>query len=456
MKVYLINYDNGSRYPVMPQNLYHLQKCLEAVGHDVTIWDFNLTKRPYEDLLSLHGFPCVIGLGFISGYWPHREALKIAQVIRDHPTRNLIQFIVGGHGPSADPRYYLKKLGADAVFVGAADKSLPNRLMLAEVVPLQGVYESEGYNLEVPQYIGREESDQRALEVYKRVRFPNTKDSEFAIQILSGRGCPYSCAFCFRMGDGYKRYSIESIKKTVLYYAINNGIEHFQFSDELLMVPNFCEDVCTALMEVQEQIGKALYFDCNGRLNMAAAQPSILKLMKRAGFRYVNYGCEAMSDEVLRAMNKKQTVAEIHKGVHNTVEAGLTPGLNFMWGNPGDTEQTLVEAVNFINLWNDGSELRTIRPVTPYPGTALYNRLLEEGRCKGVDEFYDHHVNSDLFSYHFMNGIGTQQADVLIGAANRIIYTAYLEQHKKKQINASDCFYNHVSPPEQFRGFREV
>jgi anaerobic magnesium-protoporphyrin IX monomethyl ester cyclase len=450
MEIILINYDNGSRWPVLPQNLFHLYSCIEDIGgHDISILDFNFSRIPPYEVLHQEE-PGVVALGFISGYWPHQEALKIAEVIKNHPNRDSIHFVIGGHGPSADPLYYLEKLGADAVFTGSADNSFP--LWLKNGMK-PGIYDSLGYNMDVSQYYGGFDG----FDVYKRIRFPNTKENEFAIQILSGRGCPYNCAFCFRMGCDFLRYDVANVIKDIKRYAIEDGIRHFQFSDELLMIsPSITKEWCAALLYLQEEIGIDLFFDCNGRLNVAARDHDVLRMMKATGFRYINYGCESMSQAALDAMNKKQTVEQIEKGVENTIKAGLTPGLNFMFGNPGDDEGTLWEAVNFIIDYHDGTELRTIRPVTPYPGTELFNMLVAEGRCTGIDDFYDHHVNSDLFSYHFMDGITNEEANKMLNDANQHIFNDYIEIKSVVQKNNMIKFYSGDADPRTFRGFREV
>jgi anaerobic magnesium-protoporphyrin IX monomethyl ester cyclase len=438
MRIALINYDNGSRIPVMPQNLFLLKEAAERQGHTVILFDFNLTKEPY-DILDYVNFD-VVGLGFISGYWPHAEAQKIAKAVAKRRPK---WFILGGHGPAADPEYYMKLLGADAVFTGAADISFPNWLKHPE----PGIIGSEGYRMSLPQI-----NLTQGLEVYKRVRFPNTRENEFAIQILSGRGCPYKCAFCFRNDKHFARYNTEDLFDDIRHYHKYHGITHFQFSDELLMVGSIrCLEILDVLRDLQRRCGNALRFDCNGRLNIAAKSPELLKLMKKTGFTYINYGCESMSQEVLNNIDKKQTVAEIYEGIENTIAAGITPGLNFMWGNPGDNYRTLWDAANFINQYTDYSELRTIRPVTPYPGTDLFDRL-----GISVDEFYSVHTNSDLFSFHFMDGISNEDADKNLCEANKFLFRAYMKHKTEAQVEAMERFYTLDIDPATFRGFREV
>jgi hypothetical protein len=46
-------------------------------------------------------------------------------------------------------------------------------------------------------------------------------------------------------------------------------------------------------------------------------------------------------------------------------------------------------------------QIRTIRPVTPYPGSPLYYRAIEEGQLTGPGDFFEKFTNSDLYLCNF-------------------------------------------------------
>ena len=45
--------------------------------------------------------------------------------------------------------------------------------------------------------------------------------------------------------------------------------------------------------------------------------------------------------------------------------------------------------------------MRTIKPVTPYPGTPLYRHAIKEGLLKGPSDFYERYQNSDRMTCNF-------------------------------------------------------
>jgi radical SAM superfamily enzyme YgiQ (UPF0313 family) len=208
------------------------------------------------------------------------------------------------------------------------------------------------------------------------------------------------------------------------------------------------EEICGAIL----RWGSKIKWDCNGRLNFA--KPEILKLMKRSGCEYINYGIESMNQQMLNDMGKGLTVSQIHEGVRNTLELGLSPGLNLLWGFPNDSVDNLWLAVEFLKKYDPCDELRTIRPVTPYPGTPLFNLAVKEGLVKDVEDFYENkHKNSDLIAVNFMD-MATDLAHEYLFRANKKLVENYLQKRGARQIDSAGKMY--LKGDASFRGFRDV
>ena len=86
----------------------------------------------------------------------------------------------------------------------------------------------------------------------------------------------------------------------------------------------------------------------------------------------------------MKTMNKKLTVEQIIKGIEATLTAGISPGFNIIFGNIGENADTLRAGMDFLLKYDDHSQLRTIRPVTPYPGSELYYYAIKKGLLKAV------------------------------------------------------------------------
>jgi hypothetical protein len=150
-------------------------------------------------------------------------------------------------------------------------------------------------------------------------------------------------------------------------------------------------------------------------------------------------------------MHKSLTVAQITSGVQATLDAGISPGLNVLWGNIGDSVGSLWAGVAFLLKYDDGAQLRTIRPVTPYPGCPLYYEAIKRGMLEGPEDFYRKHVNSDLFTVNFM-GMDNDEAHVQLMAANVALLRHY---HEKKMLQSANECADLYSGNATFRGFRQ-
>jgi len=253
---------------------------------------------------------------------------------------------------------------------------------------------------------------------------------------------------CYRMVKGIRLRNVQSIIDEIKLLQKNYGITYINFSDELTMSSKArMYELCNAILKNNLKIK----WRCEGRLNYA--DKDILTIMKKAGCVFVNYGIESLDNQVLKNMNKNLTVDQIYKGIENTLKIGISPGLNIIWGNIGDNAQTLKKSVDFLLKYDDCAQLRTIRPVTPYPGSPLYYYAIEKGLLKGIKDFYENkHVNSDLLCVNFTD-IPDDRFHYLLCQANIKLLRNYYSKHLTKSIETAIKLYQEKDV--NFRGFRQ-
>ena len=226
------------------------------------------------------------------------------------------------------------------------------------------------------------------------------------------------------------------------------GVTYIAFGDELLMSS---VKRTLSLCEAFIKSGINIKWSCNGRLNYA--QPDVLKLMKKAGCVFINYGIEAMDDQILKNMNKILTTKQIIKGIEATLAVGISPGFNIIFGNIGENAETLNKGVEFLLKYDDGAQLRTIRPVTPYPGSPLYYYAIEKGLLKDCEDFYENkHINSDLLAVNFTDMSDHEFHEALLKANTRLLENYFC---KKKQMMIEEAENLYLKKNSGFRGFRQ-
>ncbi|EIM64662.1 B12-binding domain-containing radical SAM protein [Desulfobacter postgatei] len=463
MRILLVVYDNDSYIHWFPQGLAYIAAVLKKDGYDVEIYNQDLHHYPDEHLtayLDRNKFD-IIGVNIIAGYYQYKKLLNISLAIEKSKQRPE-QFIIGGHGPSPEPEYFLEKTGADVAVIGEGEETVLELFdAFATHKPLDRIngiaYRNGGKVVVNPRRELIKDIDSIPwpayelfpIEYYRLLRMPHCTHGDFVMPLLSGRGCTFKCNFCYRMDKGFRPRSAEAIIEEIQYLKKEFGISYIAFSDELLMSSG------QRTMEICESFLKAdlnIKWDCNGRLNYAT--PKVLALMKRAGCVFINYGIEAYDDDVLKKMNKALSIKQIDQGIESTLAAGISPGLNMLFGHIGDNKETLTAAVNFLIKHDDGAQMRTIRPVTPYPGSPLYNYAIEKGLIKDIEDFYENkHLNADLFAVNFTK-LSEKELYSELANANIMLVENYFENKKKLMVSQiKDLYY---SRDASFRGFRQT
>ena len=462
MKVLLVVYDNESFIHYFPQGLAYIAAVLRQEGHQISVYTQDKDHYPEEHLtnyLDENHFD-VVGVSIIGGYYQYRKLLKLSAAINE--SRNRPFYIIGGHGPAPEPEFFLRETNADAIVIGEGEitvvrllEALGNPARLAKV---RGIAWRDGKKVVVNERrpliadidtIPFPAYDLFPIEYYRLLREPHAQNSDFVMPMLSGRGCTFKCNFCYRMDEGFRPRSSESILEEIRYLSHNWAINYIDFIDELLMSS---ERRTAELCEAVLKSGIKFKWYCNGRLNFA--KPKLLKLMKRAGCVFINYGIEAMDDQVLKNMNKALTTDIIIRGVEATLAVGISPGLNIIFGNIGDSRETLNKGVEFLLKYGDGAQLRTIRPVTPYPGSPLYYYAIEKGLLRDCEDFYENkHVNSDLVSVNFTDMSDEEFHEALFEANSRLIEDYFRKKREQVLQQARDVYLSHNV---DFRGFRQT
>lgn len=462
MNILLVVYDNDSYIHWFSQGTAYIAAALRNAGHSVTIWNQDFHHYPESlltETLDKNRFD-MVGIGFIAGYYQYRRMLKLSAAVNASKQRPF--FVLGGHGPSPDPEYFLRILKADAIVIGEGEETMVElAAAIADgknLAAIKGVawYDNGKVVVNDPRpiisdidSIALPAYDLFPMHYYRLIRFPHVPSSSFALPVLSGRGCPFNCNFCYRMDKGYRPRSIEGIIEEIQMLKREYGVTYINFSDELLMVS---VERTTALCEAFLKANLNIRWWCNGRLNYA--KPELLSLMKRSGCVFINYGIEALDDDVLKTMHKALTVAQIEVGIIATLEAGISPGFNIIFGHIGDTAETLEKGVQFLLKYSDGAQLRTIRPVTPYPGTELFAEAVKRGLVKDVADFYENkHVNSDLLAVNFTDLTDDEFHNALYEANSRLV-RAYYAMHTDRAVD--DLRQLYTGQNKDFRGFRQT
>jgi anaerobic magnesium-protoporphyrin IX monomethyl ester cyclase len=462
MKILFLNYDNEGAHNPLPMGACYVAAYLKKHGYtDIQYYSQDIFHYPEEHLtefLSKNKFD-LISIGFVAGYFQHNKIIKICKAINKAKNRPFI--VLAGHGPTPIPEFYLEVTGADAVLIGEGElpllnlvKALENNISLSTV---KGIAYRDGNNYfanerEKPitnlDTIPFPDYDSLPMEYYINGKVHQMKLTDRMIAMISSRGCTYHCNFCQRLEKGYRLRSIPNIIEEIKKYIRDYGITYIHFYDELFMFSEKrVKEFTDAILDENIKIN---YF-CTGRLEKV--NENMLRMLKESGCSSIDYGIEQFDNYALQKMDKQLTEDEIIRGIELTKNSGIKICFNIIFGNIGDTRESLKKSTTLLKKYNDFSQLRAIRPVTPYPGTPLYYYAIQNGFLKGPADFYKKHTNLELLTTNFTD-IPDDEFYQLLFNTNKEIIEDYYEHLKQETIsNFHDIYLN---KNVTFRGVRHI
>ena len=465
-KVLLIVHDVYKEDNDFPLGIAYLAAILKKEGTDVKICCQDVFHYPNEKLaeefLKNEDYD-LIGLGFLAARFKE-TVVGLCETINEY--KKDAWLVLGGQGPSAIPEYVLEKTGADVVAIGEAEETIIELLKCkmenGDLSKVKGIAWQDGKEIIITERreptlkldeIPFPEWSAFPMEKYtNNVKLFGATDSDKTLGILTSRGCINRCNFCYRMEKGIRFRSIENVVEEIKTLKDRYGITYFKIQDELF---DFPKKRILDFYEVLKKNNLKIKFYCQARVDIFDEE--MAAWLKESGCKFLNFGMESGDQNVLNLMNKNTTVEQNIKAAEIARKIGIGLGLNFIWGNKGDTEETLRKNVELIKTYNTYDQLRTIRPVTPYPGCELYYEAIEKGLLSGPEDFFDKFKNSDLLTVNFTDIPEDKFYKILFEANKDLIIDHYL--HTTKNMEEADqliqSFYNlYFKGEAKFRGAR--
>lgn len=392
-----------------PSGIGYLAAIARDKGCSVDVYAmdvFHYTNDQLAEYLDDREYDLVC-LGFMAARF-RETVVPLIKTIHEH--KKSAWLVLGGHGPSPIPEYMLGTTSADIVVIGEAENTLQElidcRISAGALDEVRGIAFRDGNDVRVnPRNNPVRNLDSIPfpaweffpMEQYTTcLKFPGMRPGDKAFPILSSRGCSNRCNFCYRMEKGIRARSVGNVVQEMRFLHDNYGITYFFFVDELFI---FSKKRVIDFARELKQSGLKVLMAVESRVDVFDEE--IADILKDIGCVFINIGFESTSQKVLDTINKNVTVEQNIRAAEIAKNKGIGLGLNSLWGEPGDDEETLKNNAAFIMKHNLYDQVRTIRPVTPYPGCDLYYYAIESGLLAGPEDFFSRFVNSDLITVNF-------------------------------------------------------
>lgn len=202
--------------------------------------------------------------------------------------------------------------------------------------------------------------------------------------IVVSRGCPHHCDFCykdafFQGGTGFYTQTVDGALREIDRLP---GKHLYFLDDHLMGNPRFAG----ALFEGMRGMGKV--WQAAGTVQ-SILRPHLLEKAVESGLRSLFVGFETLSPDNLRAQNKPQNLNNDYRAaIRRLHDNGVMVNGSFVFGMDDDDPSVFARTVDWaVSL---GIETATFHILTPYPGTALYDRMTAENRLLHSDwDLYD-------------------------------------------------------------------
>ena len=361
--------------------LAYVAAALERRGDRVKVIDAGLLDGAETKIAKLieESNPDVVGITAQTPYYG--KALSISRLVKRLNPRCPVVF--GGAHPSILTEETLEEPSIDIVVRGEGDVTVGELLACLEdsgsLERVKGIsFKRDGRIIHNPDRPFVDELDSLpfpAWHLFEMERYRARINGRRVAPVLSSRGCPFKCIFCYRgpaAGKLFRGRSPEKIVEEIESLHTRYGVSDILFVDDIFTInKRRAERVCDLLIERQTPVS----WRCQTRADCLS--PDLLRKMKAANCIDVSMGVESGNEQILKATGKKLTKDGIRDAFRMIREAGLSSSASFIIGLPGDTRETVQETIRFAKELNPNFAI--FYAAMPYPGTELARMVVENG-----------------------------------------------------------------------------
>lgn len=164
------------------------------------------------------------------------------------------------------------------------------------------------------------------------------------VPLQASYGCPFHCAFCNFMKDK-RLMGVKPLEKLIeeLHIVQQKGTEYVWFVDDNFRLGSADLDrVCRRFLD------EGIKLKWKSFIRPSALKQTDLGLLKEAGCVEVQFGLESADPLMLDRMNKKANPDLYADVIKKVMTAGINCSCYFIFGFPGETEETIQRTREFI------------------------------------------------------------------------------------------------------------
>jgi radical SAM superfamily enzyme YgiQ (UPF0313 family) len=334
--------------------------ALTPSKHQVVLEDENVKRINLNDQPDLVGITVNVDTS--------QRAYEIASYYRAQG----IPVLLGGIHISANPEEALQY--ADSVCIGEAEDLWGEILADVEKGQLQKKY----YN-PYPTDLGKTPVPKWEILNQRNYLYTNT--------VLTSRGCPFRCEFCYNSCDYvHKLFRNKPIQNVI------REIEMLPTKQVMFIDDNFIGNVAWTRDFIRTIKPMGLKWHAAVSANLVN-YPKLIEEMRESGCQSLFIGFETINQESVQGVNKSQNnVARYEELIRLLHQNEIMVNASLVFGFDEHRPEVFRDTLKW--LVENKIETMTAHILTPYPGTLLYKKLLEQNRI--IDSDTTHYNTSHV------------------------------------------------------------
>ena len=337
--------------------------CLEQEGHECRVFDLRIDGEEQGLALCRTFDPHVVGLqcNFTT---ERNRTIRLAQRVKREMPRAFV--VVGGHDASRDPGFFHHE-AIDMIAVGDGEEVMPllvdalARGRDPKSVPNPGPMRANLDDYPLPA--------RHLIERYSNHYYINFRKPLALME--TARGCPFKCNFCSVWKFHESTFREKSPERVVRELQHITAPNIFITDDIFWMNVRRGEEMARLI----KAAGIRKYFTVQTRTDIICKFPHLIEMWKDCGSLAIFLGLESVTDEGLKAVNKKNTADNNVRAINILKDLGVGFTPNFIVDPAWDREDfaRLRDWIETMGAYNSGFSI-----LTPLPGTDLWDTAKQQ------------------------------------------------------------------------------
>jgi radical SAM superfamily enzyme YgiQ (UPF0313 family) len=238
--------------------------------------------------------------------------------------------------------------------------------------------------------------------------------------LLTSRGCPYSCTFCFKHWQKVRLRSAANLFQEIEQLYCVHNVRDFYIVDDIFNIS--LKRALTIFDTIIDSSLKLRIYFANG-LRADMATPEFVDRAIQAGAVWFTYAVESASETIQDLVKKKVDLNKARHIISYTQRQGVAVNISTMFGFPTETKEQAQQTLDWLGQLPKASVLPYHFCLRFFPGCEINRQALAAG-------WEPHRLESTgRFSYNDLP-IGTPTL------AKSDMYNILVQYHKRFGLNS--------------------